>query len=99
ERLVCGQGLDNGFDGWNGETLLSDPGWPFDLRLSSLQARFFQLYSPAGGGIFVARPVTHAHAALHARGEKWSALGMRVLCRGESMSLDMRIEVAPKPSG
>ncbi len=25
ERLVCGQGLDNGFDGWTGEARMSDP--------------------------------------------------------------------------
>ena len=64
--------------------------------MSSLQARFFQLYSPSDGGIFVAEPVTHANAALNAPEEEWSELGMRVLEPEETMSLDMRLDVSPK---
>jgi aldose 1-epimerase len=96
QRLVCGQGLDHGFGGWNGETRLSDPDWPYEVRLSSPQARFFQLYSPAAGGIFVAEPVTHANAALNAPEAEWAELGMRVLAPGETMRLDMRLEILPK---
>jgi aldose 1-epimerase len=96
DRLVCGQGLDNGFGGWNGEARLSDPDWPYDATLSSLQARFFQLYSPSRGGIFVAEPVTHANAALNAPEEEWERLGMRVLEPNETMRLDMRIQLDPK---
>ena len=96
ERAVCGQDLDNGFGGWNGEARLTDPDWPYELVLSSLQARFFQLYSPAAGGIFVAEPVTHANAALNAPEAEWAGLGLRVLEPGETMSLDMRLEVSPK---
>jgi len=96
ERRVCGQDLDNGFAGWNGEARLSDPHWPFELMLSSLQARFFQLYSPKEGGIFVAEPVTHANAALNAPEADWPELGMRVLDPGEAMRLDMRLQVTAK---
>jgi aldose 1-epimerase len=96
ERMVCGQDLDNGFGGWNGETRMDDPEWPYDVTLSSVQARFFQLYSPRQGGIFVAEPVTHANAALNAPEEKWERLGMRVLGPDESMRLDMRIELSLK---
>jgi aldose 1-epimerase len=96
DRLVCGQDLDHGFGGWNGEARLSDPGWPYDIRLSSPEARFFQLYSPCAGRFFVAEPVTHANAALNAPEEEWPELGMRVLEPGEAMALDMRIEVVPK---
>jgi len=96
DRLVCGQDLDNGFGGWAGEARMSDPGWPFELRLSSPDARFFQLYSPSEGGIFVAEPVTHANAALNAPEEEWAALGMRVLEPGEAMSMGMRLDVVPK---
>lgn len=95
ERPVCGQDLDNGFDGWNGDARMSDPEWPYTLVLSSLQARFFQLYSPSAGGIFVAEPVTHANAALNAPEERWTELGMRVLEPGETMHLDMRLQVDP----
>jgi aldose 1-epimerase len=96
DRLVCGQSLDNGFGGWGGEVRMSDPGWPFELRLTSPEARFFQLYSPPGGGIFVAEPVTHANAALNHPESEWPELGMRVLEPGEEMSLDMRLEVVPR---
>ena len=96
DRLVCGQDLDHGFGGWNGETRLSDPDWPYEVRLSSPQARFFQLYSPNEGGIFVAEPVTHANAALNAPEADWPDLGMRVLEPGEAMHLDMRLEIVAK---
>ena len=95
-RLVCGQDLDNGFGGWGGEARMSDPDWPNDIRLSSRQADFFQLYSPPEGGIFVAEPVTHANAALNAPEGEWRDLGMRVLDGGEAMSLDMRIDIVAR---
>jgi aldose 1-epimerase len=94
DRLVCGQGLDHGFGGWGGEARMSDPAWPFELRLSSPGAHFFQLYSPPDGGIFVAEPVTHANAALNAPEAEWGELGLRVLQPGEAMSLTMRLDVS-----
>ena len=96
DRLVCAQDLDNGFGGWNGDARMSDPDWPYELRLSSGDAHFFQLYSPTSGGIFVAEPVTHANAALNASEDEWSELGMRVLEPGEEMSLTMRLAMIPK---
>jgi aldose 1-epimerase len=95
DRLVCGQDLDNGFGGWGGEARMSDPDWPYSVRLSSADAHFFQLYSPPQGGIFVAEPVTHANAALNAPEAEWNALGLRVLKPGEAMSLTMRLDVIP----
>lgn len=92
-RRICGQDLDNGFSGWGGEARMSDPSWPYSIRMSSSSARFFQVYSPAAGGIFVAEPVSHANAALNAPEAEWAALGMKVLEPGEQASLDMRIEV------
>ncbi len=96
DRLVCGQGLDHGFGGWGGSAAFGDPAWPYELRLSSPNAGFFQLYSPAQGGIFVAEPVTHANAALNAPEEQWPELGLRVLEPGEAMHLDMRLDVIRK---
>lgn len=96
DRLVCGQDLDNGFGGWGGEARMSDPDWPYALRISSPEAKFFQIYSPPEGGIFVAEPVTHANAALNAPESEWPELGMRVLEAGEEMRLDMRVDVIAK---
>lgn len=96
DRQVCGQDLDNGFGGWGGEARMSEPDWPYELRLSSPEAKFFQLYSPPQGAIFVAEPVTHANCALNHPETEWPELGMRVLDPGESMSLDVRLEVIAK---
>jgi aldose 1-epimerase len=94
-RLVCGQGLDNGFGGFGGVARIEDPSLPFRIEIRSDEARFFQLYSPSEGGIFVAEPVSHANAALNEPEEKWEELGLRVLAPGETMRLPMRIEVIP----
>jgi len=94
--VVCGQELDNGWGGWGGSARMTDPGWPYHLEMSSPTARFFQLYSPASGGIFVAEPVSHANAALNAPEDEWPELGMQVIDPGEEMSLDMRLEVIAK---
>lgn len=95
-RLVCGQGLDNGWGGWGGKASMTDPEWPCDIEMSSPQAKFFQLYSPPAGGIFVAEPVTHANAALNEPEERWPEFGLRVLDPGKSMYLDMRLDVIVK---
>lgn len=93
DTRVCGMDLDHGFGGWSGSARLSDPDWPFALVMRSPDARFFQLYSPSSGGIFVAEPVTHANAALNAPEEEWAQLGMKILEPGESMPLTMVLEV------
>jgi aldose 1-epimerase len=94
-RLVCGQDLDHGFGGWGGHVRIEDPSLPYRVEISSTDARFFQVYSPAEGGIFVAEPVSHANAALNAPEEEWEELGLRVLAPSESMSLTMRVDVIP----
>ena len=96
DRLVCGQDLDNGFGGWTGRARITDPEWPYEILQTSADARFFQLYSPPTGGIFVAEPVSHANAALNAPENQWDEFGIRVLGPGEEMSLRMRIDVIPR---
>ena len=91
---VCGMGLDHGFGGWSGTARLTDPEWPFEVVMSSPDADFFQLYSPANGGIFVAEPVTHANAALNAPESEWPELGLEILEPGEAMSLTMHLDVS-----
>ena len=94
DTRVCGMGLDHGFGGWGGTARLTDPEWPFEIVVSSPDGSFFQLYSPASGGIFVAEPVTHANAALNAPESEWPELGMKILEPGEAMSLTMHLGVA-----
>ena len=93
KRRVCGQELDHGFGGWDGRATVSDPATSRRITMSSPDAKFFQLYSPKEGGIFVIEPVTHANAALNAPESEWAELGMRVLEPGETMALHMRIAV------
>ena len=94
-RLVCSQDLDNGWGGWGGRARMWTPGQPFAVEMSSPDARFFQLYSPASGGLYVAEPVSHANAALNEPEESWPELGLHVLEPGEEMSLTARWEVLP----
>lgn len=91
DRPVCGRSLDNGYDGWSGEARFTGAGGVRETLMVSPGTRWFQLYSPPEGGLFVAEPVTHANAALNEPEERWPALGMRVLDPGESMTLRMRI--------
>ena len=92
-RRICGQELDNGFDGWNGSATITWPGEEAALRLSSPDAEWFQVYSPKAGGLFVAEPVQHANAALNAPQAEWSALGINLLEQGQSRVLHARLAV------
>jgi aldose 1-epimerase len=93
---VCGRALDNGYGGWSGEASIDDPALPFTLRLSSTDAGYFQLFSPPGGELIAAEPVSHANAAMNAPESEWPSLGLRILDPGESMSLTMRLDVEPR---
>jgi aldose 1-epimerase len=95
DRAVCGQDLDNGFGGWGGTARMQTRGDPFRIEMRSGDVSFFQLYSPASGGLYVAEPVSHANAALNEPEEKWAELGMRVLEPGEEMTLTTRWSVIP----
>jgi aldose 1-epimerase len=94
-RRICGQGLDNGFDGWGGTATITWPGEDASLRLSSADAGRFQVYSPAEGGLFVAEPVQNANAALNAPQSEWPSLGITLLEQGQSAVLHARVEVIP----
>jgi aldose 1-epimerase len=91
-RLICGQGLDNGYAGWSGETTIRTPGMPFGIRTTSQDARFFQVYSPVQGGFFAAEPVGHANAALNEAEEVWAGLGLHILHPGEAAGMSVRLD-------
>jgi aldose 1-epimerase len=92
-RRICGQGLDNGFDGWGGAATIRWPGEEASLRLSSPDAGRFQVYSPTEGGLFVAEPVQNANAALNEPQANWPALGVTLLEQGQSTVVHARFEV------
>lgn len=93
DRAICDQSLDHGFGGWSGHATLTDPGWPFQITVSSPTARFLHLYSPIGGGICAVEPVTHANAAFSGPESTWPELGPIVLEPGNQMTLQMRIKI------
>ena len=93
DEPVCGRTLDNGFGGWNGDSLVTWPSRGIAMRMTSQDARYFQLYSPATGGVFVAEPVQHENAALNRPQAEWSAAGLRLLAPGESRTLAVRFAV------
>ena len=92
-RLICGQNLDNGFDGWSGEARITWPGQPVALELSSPDAPYFQVNSPVGRGFFAAEPVQNANAALNAPQDQWQQLGIQMLAPGESRQLRVQFTV------
>jgi len=93
---ICSRDLNNGYCGWSGRAIFTDPDWPFELELSSPDARFLQIYSPVGTGSFDAEPVSHANAALNEPEEDWPALGIQLLEPQEEADFEMRLEVRIK---
>jgi len=96
DSLVCGTGVDACYGGWCGRALFTDPDWPFELELSSPEARFLQLRSPEGCAHFIAEPASHALAALNAPQAMWASLGIQVLAPGEEAGFQARLQVQPK---
>lgn len=94
-RRICGQGLDNGFEGWEGEARIRWPETGLTLVMSSPDAGRFQVYSPADGGLFVAEPVQNANAALNRPQAQWAGAGLVMLRRGEEAVLRARFRIAP----
>ena len=91
-RAICGAGLDNGYAGWEGATLIRWPDEHRAVHIRSPGTAFFQVFSPSDGGLVVAEPVTHANAALNHPEEQWQALGLQVLQPDEDMSLHVRFD-------
>ena len=90
---ICGRSLDNGYDGWGGEAVMTWPDRDLQVRMICADATRFQLFSPPTGGIFVAEPVQNANCALNAPQNEWPALGISTLKTGEAVTLDAAFEV------
>ncbi len=93
---ICGRGLDNGYDGWNGSAEILWPEHQTRVRIDAPASRL-QIYAPAAKNIVVVEPVTNANAALNAQEESWPALGIQVLRPLEEARFTVQFEVhAPK---
>lgn len=96
DRLACGQGLDNGYEGWSGEVRITTPESGFDVRLSSPNSSYLHLYSPTGADFCAAEPASHADAALTEAETVWPDRGVGVLGPGEEMVLKVSIDVVER---
>jgi aldose 1-epimerase len=93
---ACARDLDNGYGGWSGEMALTY-GDGVVVRMTSPDARFFQIYSPPSGRLLAAEPVSHANAALNEPVERWTELGLQVLEPGETARLRMSLSLEHGP--
>ena len=89
---ACARGLDNGYGGWGGEMTLTARSGEI-TRMTSPDARFFQIYSPTEGGLLAAEPVSHANAAMNEPEERWAELGLRILEPGETARVRMTLSM------
>jgi len=89
---ACARDLDNGYGGWDGDLRLTY-GDGAVVRMTSPDARFFQIYSPPSGGLLAAEPVSHANAALNEPEVSWAELGLQVLEPGETARLQMSLSL------
>ncbi len=93
-RSISGAGLDNGYEGWCGEALISWPSRGGGVRISS-EAPRFQVYAPASESILCAEPVTNANDVFSRPESQWSALGIVILEPGEETALTARFDPLP----
>lgn len=90
---LSGVTLDNGFEGWDGATLIEWPdlGIKLELTASPLLARRLVVYAPAGEDFFCVEPVSHMTDAFNRADQGEPDTGMRVLEPGEAVSACMRL--------
>ena len=94
ERRINGAGLDNGYEGWSGSAELRWPNRDLRLRITASEnARRFQVYAPAEGGVVVAEPVTHANDAFSQPEDRWPQLGLVLLEPGAVLAMSGRFEL------
>jgi aldose 1-epimerase len=85
--------VDHCFEGWNGLVTLTDPLLRVSIRSST---PYLVVCTQHGRDAVAIEPVSHANNAvnmLHALGRSPAELGVRTLAPGESMTLQMSIEV------
>lgn len=92
DRAMAAGALDHGYAGWSGRLDIHYPGHIVGLQASS-DAGWLQVYAPPGEPWFCAEPMTHASGGLHAPEAQWTELGVRILQPGQTLSLEMRLEV------
>ena len=90
-KAIDRAGLDNGFEGWDGEARLC---WPTHIvQMQSEGCTRLQMFAPPRGGLFAAEPVQHSNCALNAPMDRWTDLGIRMLAHNDERQLTARFDV------
>ncbi|KTC05593.1 aldose 1-epimerase [Pseudomonas syringae] len=79
--------LDNGFTGWDGHSLISQPDLGYELHCHATGSEYFLVFCPPGLDFFCFEPVSHPVNAHHLPGHP----GLKLLRQGESMRLGVSI--------
>ena len=91
-RRIARADLDNGYEGWRGEAVLWWPSAGAGLRISSKDARRFQVFAPANEPVLCAEPVVNANDALSRPEAEWASCGIAILEPGEQASMTSRFD-------
>ena len=92
DRLISGAGLDHGVEGWSGRVDICYPGYKVRMSASANAGRL-QVFAPKAESYFCLEPVTHANDAIAHPESDWPGLGIRVLAPGESLRIEMHLQV------
>ena len=94
QHVACAElDLDHCFEGWSGELTLRDP--VMTVRLRS-RTPYLVVCTQPGRDAIAIEPVSHVNNAVNlqqAQGRSAAELGVRTLAPGESLSLQMSIEI------
>ncbi|PYD20682.1 aldose 1-epimerase, partial [Pseudomonas syringae pv. pisi] len=83
--------LDNGFTGWDGLSIISQPDLGYELHCQATGSDYFLVFCPPGLGFFCFEPVSHPVNAHHLPGRP----GLSLLRQEESMELTISLHYKP----
>lgn len=83
--------LDNGFTGWDGHSVISQPDLGYELHCHATGSEYFLVFCPPGLNFFCFEPVSHPVNAHHLPGHP----GLKLLRQGESMGLGVSLHHKP----
>ncbi|WP_439868255.1 aldose 1-epimerase [Pseudomonas syringae] len=79
--------LDNGFTGWDGQSIISQPDLGYELHCQATDSEYFLVFCPPGLDFFCFEPVSHPVNAHHLPGRP----GLKLLREEESVTLEFSL--------
>jgi aldose 1-epimerase len=80
--------VDNGFCGWDGQCLIQQPDFGYELHCQATGSDVYLLYCPPGLNFFCIEPVSHPVDAHHLPGRP----GLRLLEQGQTTELGFSLQ-------